>query len=74
MKPEIVDRVGLCARCRHSRIVRSRTSLFWMCELSKTDPSFEKYPRLPVLACVGFEAREDAVAPPDTDPVQGPDS
>jgi hypothetical protein len=45
-----------------------------MCELSKTDPRFEKYPRLPVLACVGFEAREDAVAPPDTDPVQGPDS
>jgi len=49
------DRVGLCARCRHSRTVPSRTSVFWMCELSKTDPRFAKYPRLPVVACVGFQ-------------------
>ena len=50
-------RVGLCFGCRHSRTVTSRTSLFWMCELSRTDPRFDKYPRLPVVACAGFEPR-----------------
>jgi hypothetical protein len=52
--------VGLCARCRHSRTVPSRTTVFWMCERSKTDPRFPKYPRLPVLVCVGFQPRETA--------------
>lgn len=28
-----------------------------LCELSKTDPRFPKYPRLPVLACPGYELR-----------------
>jgi hypothetical protein len=51
-------RVGLCLRCRHARTVRSRTSLFWMCERSKTDPDFARYPRLPMLACRGFEPPE----------------
>ena len=26
-----------------------------MCERSKTDPSFPKYPRVPVLECRGYE-------------------
>ncbi|HET9328843.1 MAG TPA: hypothetical protein VFQ05_18920 [Candidatus Eisenbacteria bacterium] len=52
------DHVGLCARCRHSRTVKTRTSLFWMCERSKTDSRFPKYPRLPVLSCMGFEVKE----------------
>jgi hypothetical protein len=29
-----------------------------MCGLSLTDDRFAKYPRLPVLACEGFEAPE----------------
>ncbi|TMQ72987.1 MAG: hypothetical protein E6K80_01260 [Candidatus Eisenbacteria bacterium] len=49
------DRVGLCARCRHARTVPSRTTVYWMCERSKTDPSFDKYPRLPMIQCRGFE-------------------
>jgi hypothetical protein len=28
-----------------------------MCERSRTDERFPKYPRLPVLECVGWEQR-----------------
>ena len=49
---------GLCASCRHQRIVKNtRGSVFSMCERSKTDDRFPKYPRLPVLECVGYEDR-----------------
>jgi hypothetical protein len=51
------DHVGLCASCAHaSAITSSRGSVFYLCRLSLTDPSFAKYPRLPVRACVGFTA------------------
>ncbi|HEV2423448.1 MAG TPA: hypothetical protein VGZ29_01330 [Terriglobia bacterium] len=47
---------GLCAACRHVRLVRSdRGSVFYQCRLSFTDPRFVPYPRLPVLRCAGFE-------------------
>jgi len=47
---------GLCDDCAHSkRIISSRDSEFILCQLSKTDPEFQKYPRLPVLSCKGFE-------------------
>ncbi|HEX8272656.1 MAG TPA: hypothetical protein VF615_08380 [Longimicrobiaceae bacterium] len=47
--------VGLCAACANVRVVRSgKGSTFYMCELSKVDPAFPKYPRLPVLRCRGF--------------------
>jgi hypothetical protein len=53
---------GLCDACRHQRVIRNtRGSSFSMCERAKTDPSFPKYPRLPVLECRGFERR---VSPP----------
>jgi hypothetical protein len=49
---------GLCDRCRHQRIVRTtRGSSFSLCERSRTDPSYARYPRLPVTACKGFEPR-----------------
>ena len=42
---------GLCATCLHARTVTSdRGSTFVWCGLSKSDPRFPKYPRLPVLA------------------------
>jgi hypothetical protein len=51
---------GLCGRCRHAQVVQSsRGSRFYLCRLSATDPGFPKYPRLPVLQCVGFVPRED---------------
>ena len=51
--------VGLCATCIHARRIESdRGSAFWLCELSVTDPAFPKYPRLPVLACTGYESNQ----------------
>jgi hypothetical protein len=47
---------GLCATCRHARTITSdRGRVFYQCSLSKTDPSFPKYPQLPVLACRGYQ-------------------
>jgi hypothetical protein len=60
--------VGLCAECRQARPVTSaRGSSFWRCGLSETDARFPKYPRLPVLACPGFEKLSaiDGEWPPD---------
>jgi hypothetical protein len=35
--------VGLCATCRHVRVVRSdRVSVFYLCELSKVDQRFHE--------------------------------
>lgn len=49
---------GLCDSCRHQKLIRNtRGSTFSMCERSKADPAFPKYPRLPVLACRGYERR-----------------
>ena len=48
--------VGLCSGCLHMREIRSdRGSTFYMCQLSATDPRFPKYPRLPVLQCLGYQ-------------------
>ena len=53
------DPIGLCASCRHARIVRSsHGSAFYLCRLAETDPRFPKYPRLPVLRCAGYEFAE----------------
>ncbi len=58
--------VGLCAACAHARMVESRRgSRFWLCERSRTDPSFPRYPPLPVLSCRGFDAAADLAMPPD---------
>jgi hypothetical protein len=55
------ERVGLCAGCRHARRVEAPRTLYWMCRLSLTDPRYDKYPRLPVVVCAGYEKRvEDA--------------
>src|SRR3990172_6758256 len=41
---------GLCATCTHARSVTSaRGSVFLMCERSRTDARYPKYPRLPLL-------------------------
>jgi hypothetical protein len=54
-----VFNAGLCAECQHARQIKSdRGAVFWMCQLSLTDVSFPKYPRLPVLQCSGYEAGE----------------
>jgi hypothetical protein len=49
---------GLCDRCLHQRLVRNtRGSVFSLCERSKTEPEFPRYPRVPVTSCPGFEPR-----------------
>ena len=52
-------RVGLCDSCLHQKLVgNTRGSKFSLCERSKTDERFPKYPRVPVLDCRGYEKRE----------------
>ncbi|MDQ3129096.1 MAG: hypothetical protein M3Q66_11680 [Chloroflexota bacterium] len=54
----VPDSAGLCAACVHARLVVSgRGSRFVLCERSRTDPRFPRYPPLPVRACSGFEQR-----------------
>jgi len=64
---------GLCDRCRHQRLVpNTRGSVFSLCERSRADERFARYPRLPVLECVGFEPRSDLpIAPSDPAPPAG---
>lgn len=48
---------GLCGLCRHRREIQSRRgSTFLLCERSREDPRYPRYPPLPVFRCVGFEA------------------
>jgi hypothetical protein len=56
---------GLCAVCRHQRLVpNTRGSVFSLCERSRTQPEYPRYPRIPVLECRGYEPR----APSDLAP------
>jgi len=49
---------GLCDACRYQRLVRTgRGSVFSLCERSRGDEAFPRYPRLPVTECVGYEPR-----------------
>ena len=49
---------GLCEDCRHQRLIHNtRGSSFSLCERSRTDPEYPRYPRLPVLSCPGHEPR-----------------
>jgi hypothetical protein len=50
------SKAGLCATCRHVKENRSdRGAVFFYCRKSETDPTFRKYPPLPVLDCRGYE-------------------
>jgi len=56
-------RNGLCPDCIHMRTIQSdRGSVFILCQLSAKDPSFAKYPRLPVLICRGYEPKSKPLA------------
>ena len=47
---------GLCETCTHVQIVRSsKGSSYVLCRLSEVDPSFRRYPTLPVITCRGYE-------------------
>ena len=54
------ERVGLCFTCQHARVVRTdRGSVFYQCQRASTDPTYLKYPRLPVLRCPGYERKDE---------------
>jgi len=55
---------GLCATCVHAAIIRGAHSSFWMCRLSVTDPSFDRYPRIPVLRCRGYRRGDPPLTAP----------
>jgi len=44
-------------------VVSARGSRFTLCERSRTDPAYPRYPRLPVLACRGFEPGPSGAEP-----------
>jgi hypothetical protein len=51
-------RFGLCDSCRHQRIVRNtRGSVFSLCERSRSEPEYPRYPRVPVTKCAGFQRK-----------------
>ena len=67
MAERLDEAAGQCARCRHARVVRTPRSLFWLCGRWREDPRYERYPRLPVTGCPGFEP-----LPPGERPPEGP--
>ncbi len=49
---------GLCDSCLHQRLVpNTRGSVFSLCERSRTDRTYPRYPRVPVGRCPGYERR-----------------
>lgn len=60
--------MGLCERCRHARVIVTPRSRFWLCGRARSDPAYARYPRLPVLACPGFEPLPEGVTPPEGPP------
>jgi hypothetical protein len=59
--PPRAPAAGLCDSCAHQQQVHNtRGSTFSLCTRSREDPSYPRYPRLPVLACTGYERRGDA--------------
>ncbi len=53
---------GLCNSCTHQQLVRNtRGSVVSLCSRSRNEPErFPRYPRLPVIACEGWEAHGGA--------------
>jgi hypothetical protein len=63
--PPAPDPVGLCRECRFAREVPAQATVYWLCRRSADDPSFPRYPRLPVRSCRGFAWGKDADPAPE---------
>jgi hypothetical protein len=48
----------LCESCRWMREVNTARSRFLLCELSKADAAYPKYPPQPVVRCDGHEQKQ----------------
>jgi hypothetical protein len=54
-----IGKFGLCDTCTNAKLIRNtRGSVFLLCELSKSDDRFPKYPRAPILECPGYKPPE----------------
>lgn len=54
--PRAATREGLCASCRFVRIIETaKGSRFLLCERSKDDERFPRYPSQPRMECAGFQ-------------------
>jgi len=50
-------KIGLCARCHFCQPAGNvRGSVFYRCRRAESDPTYTRYPRLPVTQCPGFAA------------------
>lgn len=47
---------GLCADCANAKKLRTKIdAVIYLCGLAAVQAKFPKFPRLPVLACAGYE-------------------
>ena len=51
----------LCESCHWKREVTTPRSRFLLCELSKTNPAFPKYPPQPIVRCQGYSQKSEAM-------------
>jgi propionyl-CoA synthetase len=59
---------GLCLTCRHAKLNQTRRGTAYLrCGRSAWDERLVRYPRLPVLDCIGFETRQTGHAAGTTD-------
>jgi hypothetical protein len=55
---------SLCESCgRMRQVISGKGSRFLLCELSRVDVRFVKYPSQPVLKCLGYIDRESLAKP-----------
>lgn len=50
---------SLCESCRWMREVKTARSRFVLCERSKSEPAYPKYPPQPVVRCLGHEPKAE---------------
>ena len=61
---------GLCRTCLHASVkATNRGTAYLRCTRAAWDDSLVRYPRLPVIGCIGFEPAEgedagDSLSPP----------
>jgi len=55
---------SLCESCQWMHEVKTPRSRFLLCELSKTDADYPKYPPQPVVRCEGYQLKQADETPP----------
>lgn len=65
VRPVLPVDPGLCAVCEHASVKgTNRGTAYLRCTRAAWDDRLDKYPRLPVIGCTGFEpAAADGPAP-----------